>query len=221
MTKSTESLIGRGELKDTEAPSIWVNSFGFNEKWSVASEPLHWLIDSIDTVHHPGTEGEALDREREKQKREAVAGSGCGLSFAKELVKKSGVPIGMVPCAHGGTTCIKVMTNWIPLQQRGKIMPWWGTCYQVGDMIATAFAGFIIGLTEEKVAYGPGGEILTSYFNWRWVFWVPSIILFIIAFLVILLIRNRPEDIGLSVAEKEETKQSDSEKEIQSQSERH
>lgn len=107
------NMEGVGKLEATESPSIWVNSFGFNEKWSIASDPLHWLIDSIDPVHHPGIEGEALEREREKQRRERVVGAGCGLSFAKELVKETDVPIGLVPCDHGGTS----MEQWDPAKR--------------------------------------------------------------------------------------------------------
>ncbi|NLP10383.1 sialate O-acetylesterase, partial [bacterium] len=104
------NMQGAGELVDVELPSLLVHSYGMNERWSIAAEPLHWLMDSIDPVHHPGLDGERLRRDGESQKKSAVAGAGCGLPFAKELVKTTGVPIGLIPCAHGGTS----MTQWDP-----------------------------------------------------------------------------------------------------------
>ncbi len=39
-----------------------------------------------------------------------------GLSFAVEMVKRTGVPIGLIPCAHGGTS----MSQWDPtLKDKG------------------------------------------------------------------------------------------------------
>jgi sugar phosphate permease len=97
----------------------------------------------------------------------------------------------------GWPCCIKIMTNWIPLNQRGKVMPWWGTCYQVGDIIATAFAGFVLGLTAEKHVLDASGNIVSNYFNWRWAFWVPALVLVLVTILVKYLVRSSPECAGL------------------------
>jgi len=104
------NMQGIGDLQNVEEPSIYVNMFGYNETWSLAIEPLHWLLDSIDPVHHPGLSDENLEKARKSAKRNAVVGAGCGLPFAKEMVKETGVPIGLVPCAHGGTS----MEQWSP-----------------------------------------------------------------------------------------------------------
>lgn len=120
------NMQGAGELHDVELPSVWVNSFGFNEKWSTAVEPLHWLLDSIDPIHHPGITGEALERERESQKRRAVAGAGCGLPFAKEVVQETRVPIGLLPCAHGGTK----MEQWDPAKRDEQGNSLYGSMYR-------------------------------------------------------------------------------------------
>ncbi|MCL4218335.1 MAG: hypothetical protein KJ052_15210, partial [Candidatus Hydrogenedentes bacterium] len=37
-------------------------------------------------------------------------GAGLGLPFAKAVAEATGRPIGLVPCAHGGTS----MTQWSP-----------------------------------------------------------------------------------------------------------
>ena len=120
------NMQGAGELHDVESPGIWVNCYGYNETWAIASEPLHWLLDSIDPVHHLGLTGEELERARAKHKRNALAGAGCGLPFAKEMVQKTGVPIGLVPCAHGGTS----MEQWDPAKKEQGGNSLYGSMYR-------------------------------------------------------------------------------------------
>jgi len=120
------NMQGVGELQDAEPPSLYVHSYGFNEKWTVAAEPLHWLLDSIDPIHQMGLTGERLERERTSQKKEAEAGTGCGLPFAKELAEKTGVPVGLVPCAHGGT----LMKQWDPAKKEEGGNSLYGSMYR-------------------------------------------------------------------------------------------
>ncbi|MGQ9488906.1 MAG: sialate O-acetylesterase [Armatimonadota bacterium] len=103
------NMEGVGDLVDVEQPHPLVHSYTMAESWEVAREPLHWLCCSIDSVHNsngvvPGDEQHAeWHRTRNK-------GAGLGLPFAKAMVEATGVPIGLVPCAHGGTS----MTQWSP-----------------------------------------------------------------------------------------------------------
>ncbi|WP_394826300.1 MFS transporter [Pendulispora albinea] len=53
---------------------------------------------------------------------------------------------------------IKAMTPWWSSSERGKVMGWWSTCYQVGGIAATAIA------TALLVRWG-----------WRMAFWVPAL----------------------------------------------
>src|SRR6476659_8627486 len=41
-----------------------------------------------------------------------------------------------------GTT--KVVADWTSAQERGAVMGWWSTCYQVGGMAATALATWLL-----------------------------------------------------------------------------
>lgn len=107
------NMQGIGELRDAPEPSILVNSYGFDEQWSFAADPLHWLLDSPDPVHHGGRAPEELARARAAAKRDPQTGVGLALPFAKELVARTGVPIGLVPCAHGGTA----MEQWDPAKR--------------------------------------------------------------------------------------------------------
>ncbi|MBN1348381.1 sialate O-acetylesterase [candidate division KSB1 bacterium] len=104
------NMQGVGDLQAAESPDIRVSMFGYDEQWTIASDPLHWLLDSVDPVHQLGLTGEALIAARNSARRNAVVGAGLGLPFAKEMIAQTGVPIGLIPCAHGGTS----MTQWDP-----------------------------------------------------------------------------------------------------------
>lgn len=104
------NMQGIGDLENADTPSIYVNMYGYDESWSPANEPLHWLLDSIDPVHHGNQQGKSLEAARIAAKRNAKVGAGCGLPFAKEMVKETGIPVGLIPCAHGGTS----MEQWDP-----------------------------------------------------------------------------------------------------------
>ncbi len=72
------------------------------------------------------------------------------------------------------------MANWFPVSVRGRVMGWWGTNYPVGDAAATAFAAFVLG------AWG-----------WRAAFWLPALVLLCVGVLVVAVLRDQPESLGL------------------------
>jgi sialate O-acetylesterase len=120
------NMEGCGSLAGTlERPHPLVHSFGMDEDWARAQEPLHWLNESIDACHN-GQWEEMAKRiaqglpapARRPWRANRPKGAGCGLSFAKEMVKLTGVPVGLLPCAHGGTS----MAQWNPglADQGGK-----------------------------------------------------------------------------------------------------
>ncbi|MEF3306272.1 sialate O-acetylesterase [Paenibacillus sp. GYB003] len=103
------NMEGCGKLVDTEQPQEGVSCFYLGDKWDLAVEPLCWLQEAIDPVHWRVPE-EQLEEERRAQRRERVKGAGLGLTFGKELLRHTGVPIGLLMCAHGGTS----MSAWDP-----------------------------------------------------------------------------------------------------------
>ncbi len=114
------NMEGVGNLEHTPLPSALVNSFDQTDNWVSASDPLHRLPDSIDPVHwgrnaqgeRTRLSGPALDTWIANRKK----GAGVGLPFALEMVRRTGVPIGLLPCAHGGTS----MDQWNPaLKDKG------------------------------------------------------------------------------------------------------
>lgn len=110
------NMEGVGDLVDVEKPSDKVNSFNQADQWVNATEPLHELPSAVDRVHWRGKPealtGEALAQFRANRKK----GAGLGLAFAVEYEKRTGVPVGLLPCANGGTS----MDQWSPaLKDKG------------------------------------------------------------------------------------------------------
>ncbi len=108
------NMEGVGDLVDVQQPVDGVHTFDMADNWAVAREPLHRLKSSADKVHWAKNEKGDPVRWTIQREDEAYAtrkkGAGLGLPFAIELYRRSGVPIGLVPCAHGGTS----MDQWSP-----------------------------------------------------------------------------------------------------------
>jgi len=114
------NMEGFGDLTEVQPSNGKVRIFDMLDRWGIAEEPLHLLPGAVDRVHwrKAGSgeaqrlEGQALVDWMTKRKK----GAGLGLPFAAEMVRKTGIPIGLVPCAHGGTS----MDQWNPdLRDRG------------------------------------------------------------------------------------------------------
>ncbi len=108
------NMEGVGNLVAVEGPEDRVRSFDQTDKWVQAVEPLHRLVDATDRVHWRKNKegqpekltGQALEEYVTNRKK----GAGMGLPFAKQILLRTGIPIGLVPCAHGGTS----MDQWSP-----------------------------------------------------------------------------------------------------------
>ncbi|MDR3617983.1 MAG: sialate O-acetylesterase, partial [Paludisphaera borealis] len=105
------NMEGVGDLIDVTPPHPSVTALGMDGKWVQAQEPLHWLVDSPDPVHS----GDPKDRaERSAQQHKTrTKGAGLGLPFAVSMVEQTGVPVGLVITAHGGTS----MQGWDPAKK--------------------------------------------------------------------------------------------------------
>jgi sialate O-acetylesterase len=106
---------GVGNLESLPIPSSMVNSFDQTDTWVMASDPLHRLPDATDRVHwrRPNPQSDPVKLEGDALRAwisDRKKGAGLGLPFALEMVRRTGVPIGLLPCAHGGTS----MDQWSP-----------------------------------------------------------------------------------------------------------
>lgn len=115
------NMEGVGNLEGLPLPSAMVNSLDQTDTWVMASDPLHRLPDAADRVHwrRPSPQAEPVKLEGQAL-RDFIAnrrkGAGVGLPFALEMVRRTGIPIGLLPCAHGGTS----MDQWSPaLKDKG------------------------------------------------------------------------------------------------------
>ena len=107
------NMEGVGDLVDVETPHPLVHSFQSREQWAPAEEPLHWLGESPRPVHHILWGPARADRDSPARPRPDHKGAGLGLTFAKARASQTGVPIGLIPAAHGGTS----MQQWDPARK--------------------------------------------------------------------------------------------------------
>ncbi len=104
------NMEGVGDLTQVETPSPMVHSYQSREEWAVAEEPLHWLGESPRVVHHTLWGRPSLPDRPDPRDPERAKGAGLGLTFAKTYHALTGVPVGLIPSAHGGTS----MAQWDP-----------------------------------------------------------------------------------------------------------
>ena len=106
------NMEGVGDLDDVEPPHPLVHSFQSRESWAPAEEPLHWLGESPRPVHHI-ISGQPVPAAIPPRDPARAKGAGLGLTFAKAMVDRTGVPVGLIPAAHGGTS----MQQWDPARK--------------------------------------------------------------------------------------------------------
>lgn len=102
------NMQGCGLYVHRAKPSNMVRAFYMDDRWDIAEDPIHNLEIAVDPVHNGGNR---VDR--------AVIGTGGvgpSVAFAKDMHRRTGVPQGVIACAHGGTS----MSQWDPaLLERG------------------------------------------------------------------------------------------------------
>ncbi len=121
------NMQGVGNRVNVEEPHPQVHTFAMNYEWRLAQEPLHTLAESPDPVHA----NFKTDEERQKaisDWRDGGKGAGLGIAFAKEMVRRTGRPVGLIASAHGGTS----MAQWDPaLKDQGGNSLYGSMCKQV------------------------------------------------------------------------------------------
>ena len=111
------NMEGVGNLADLPRPLSEVHTFDMTDVWGIAKDPLHTLRSAVDKVHWAKNKdgelqrltGDALEQYIANRKK----GAGPGLPFAISMYQRTGVPVGLIPCAHGGTS----MDQWDPAKK--------------------------------------------------------------------------------------------------------
>ncbi|MBP1582396.1 MAG: hypothetical protein J6866_00440, partial [Victivallales bacterium] len=80
--------------------------------WDMANDPLHLLTIAKARVHWD-IMGLTPPKEDETPLAPTGGGVGPGLAFGRAMYDETGVPQGLIPCGHGGTT----MTLWDPARR--------------------------------------------------------------------------------------------------------
>ena len=148
------NMQGVGDLIDVTPPHPRVMMLGMDGKWGQAEEPLHWLVDSPDPVHSgdPKTREERSAQEHKTRTK----GAGLGLPFAVAMVESTGVPIGLVACAHGGTS----MEQWNPAKKEEGGKSLYGSMLRQVQLAGGKVKG-VLWYQGESDANGRGLEALS------------------------------------------------------------
>lgn len=109
------NMEGVGNLEFVHPPDEKVRTIDMvEEKWQAAVEPLHNLPGAVDRVHWRPNADKQVERltgaKLDEFNRNRKKGAGLGIAFGAAYVKYGDVPVGLIPCAHGGTS----MDQWDP-----------------------------------------------------------------------------------------------------------
>ena len=101
--------------------------------------------------------------------------------------------------ATGWPNVVKTMSSWFSLRERGRVVGVWCTHYAVGAVAALILAGYMMNLFGAPRPPGEEGSAIVPY--WPAGFWGPAAVLGVILALVVVFLRNRPQDVGLPTIE--------------------
>jgi sugar phosphate permease len=90
----------------------------------------------------------------------------------------------------GWSGLVKTMACWFRPTERGVVMAWWCTNYVLGASLATVFATFVATTIW-----------LLPRWGWRRGFWMPALLLLVIALIYVFFVRDNPSDVGLPEVE--------------------
>ena len=109
------------------------------------------------------------------------AGVNIGFGFGNNVATFSALMVlnGLAQ-ATGWANNVGTMAAWFGRAERGRVMGFWATCYQVGGVAANTMAAWVLG------AYG-----------WRYSFFAGSAVLVAVWVFFLFNQRNKPEDLGL------------------------
>lgn len=101
------NMQGVGLLRDALPPHPLVQMFTMADRWKNAREPVNARSSAVYSAYgaaDPFRKGDTAPVVR------PVKGTGPGLAFGRAIVEKYGIPVGLIPCAVGGSS----MQQWDP-----------------------------------------------------------------------------------------------------------
>jgi sialate O-acetylesterase len=125
------NMEGFGFLRDSLPPHPMVRAFSMDSTWDIAKDPIHNLPAAAAVVHRE-IEGGVV-------RREAHIGVGPGMGFGREMHRITGVPQGLIACAHGGTSMNQWSPRLIDLEDRSLYGAMLGRVRMNGGQVAGMF----------------------------------------------------------------------------------
>ena len=109
------NMQGMGLLHGAVNREERLRCFTLAGRWQAAQDPLHDWWDAREAAYWPeGRPSETVAGQRRQYAR--TSGAGLGLPFARTMFEKTGVPVGLIPCALSGTT----IAEWSPARDRDR-----------------------------------------------------------------------------------------------------
>jgi len=96
--------------------------------------------------------------------------------------------------SSGWPGVVKTMSAWFGVRERGRVMAWWSTCYQIGEVVSCAFAAWLI---SPAVVTSFNGALHATGRAWQYAFWAPALALIAVLAVFLWGQRNTPEAAGL------------------------
>jgi hypothetical protein len=119
------NMEGRGARRFPFTPNPRIMMFNLDNRWMVAEQPIHRRVEGVSRYHRNYYRqlidlGRLTPAEQERMlsdsRRGLIGGVGPGEYFAEHLIAHIDHPIGLIPCAFGGTS----MAAWDPkLKEEG------------------------------------------------------------------------------------------------------
>lgn len=89
--------------------------------------------------------------------------------------------------AAGWPGGVGAVSEWLRIEERGRIMGWWATNYMVGNILVKTLTGMILGVSA----------LFLSMAGWRLAFFGCTLAAFALWWLLYFWQRNKPSDVGL------------------------
>ncbi|RIK74985.1 MAG: MFS transporter, partial [Planctomycetota bacterium] len=118
----------------------------------------------------------------------------CGFSTTLLAFVSLAVVQGLAQ-STGWSNTTKTVSNWFSLHERGRVFGWWCSTYAVGAAAAGAFGGWIMNVYARPATAGTSASAPAPY--WPASFWGAAAALGVVAAIAWLLLRDKPEDVGL------------------------
>ncbi len=116
----------------------------------------------------------------------AVVNAACGFANTYAMFAVL-VSLNGLAQASGWSNTVGTMGHWFRREERGKVMGVWATNYQIGGVLATTLAAYMLGK-----------------FGFEYAFFAGSVVVVFVWLFVLLNQRNKPSDVGLPNLEEDE-----------------